>query len=217
MVLLLLPAISFVLSALFSVPLSRAFIRSGAHSRGGVTSDGGSDAGAMMARMVWRRLRWWFLLWSLAAAAFLYCMYVDYSGASSAGTPIGPFLRLAHAVADLLFFYGPLPYMLVVCLHLAPKCVRWRSLFLWTHFGGWTVFGLACAAVSIGLGTILRCLDFTLPGGGYNPGYPDPDSTLVYATSLGIALACCSLSRYLRRAGRNAPSGAVPPEGLQGL
>lgn len=214
MALLVFPAVSFVVSLLLSAPLSRAFLRCRDHAGGRLPSGEGDHARAMMTRALWRRLRWWILFWSVAAVVFVYWVYPEQHG-SGVVKPVGPFLRLAHAVACLLYFYGPLPYMLAACLHWTPRCTRWRSLFLWTHFGGWVGFALACGAVAVGLQTVFRRVDFDLPSGSYNPGFPDPASTLVYATALGVALACFLWFRFRRWAGGPAARGVAGPEGLQ--
>jgi hypothetical protein len=96
----------------------------------------------------------------------------------------------------MLFFYWPLPYMLGACLLLTPRCRRWRSLFLWTHLGGWAACVLAVVVLWIGLGTVLRFMYFELPSGGYNPGYPDFSALLVYTPLLGVALAAASWVRF---------------------
>ena len=214
MVLLVVPAVCFVVSLLLSAPLSLAFARCRDDARRRLPSGEGDHARAMMARALWRRLRWWILFWSAAAVVFVYWIYPEQHG-SGVVKPVGPFLRLAYAVACLLYFYGPLPYMLAACLHWTPRCARWRSLFLWVHFGGWVGFALACAAVAVGLGTVFRRLDFDLPSGSYNPGFPDPASTLIYTTALGVALACFCWFRYGRWAGRPAAGDGARPKASQ--
>jgi hypothetical protein len=207
-------AVPAVLSLLFSVPLSRAFHKCRDCVLGRLPPDGGDHAGEAARQALWRGLRWWLMLWTVAAVLIAYWAYPEYHGRSGVTREIGAFGRFAHAVAGVLLFYCPLPYMLAACLFAAPQSRRWRTLFLWTHFAGLAGCALALAAAAIGLGTVFRFMDFSLPSGGYNPGYPEPYSTVVYATALGVALAILYWFRFRRwvrsaAADRDAPSAAA--------
>lgn len=196
-------AVPVVLSLLFSFPLSRTIHRYGDYACGRLPPDEGELAGAAARRALWRGLRWWALFWTVAALTIICLAYPEYHG--SGVTPdVGASGRFAYAVASMLLFYCPLPYILAACLLAAPRCRRWRSLFLWTHFGGLAGCALALVAVVIGLGTVLQFMDFRLPSGAYNPGFPEPHSTVVYATALGAAVAVLSWPRFRRWCNRSA-------------
>jgi hypothetical protein len=191
-------AIPFIVPLLFSVPLSWACIKVKTDLDERLVSVKAGDQRIFKVQLLWRRLRWWILFWSIATVAFLWLVYLDFASGSAMKRG-GPLLCMANAAVPLFYFCGLFPYAIAVCFLKLPPCRRWRSLFLWTHFGGGIFFALGYLFLEVSLHSYLSSLYFELPATGYNPGFPSPEAALTYSTGVGVVLACVSVLRYITR------------------
>jgi hypothetical protein len=189
LVLLLFVLIPFVPCLLLTAPLALR-LRKQAH----LPPSG--DANSPRTRW-WESMIPWITLWAVGAAALFAGGYID-SGSIHRSmhdpTPIPLVSRLGYGFLWFSWFYAPIPFLLLSCFKRHGSSQSVIPLLPIPHLAGFARYALAAILVCVCLEAPLSGLHFTLPA-GYNPGYPHPESALVYTAVVGWLVFGYELSR----------------------